>query len=935
MESQLKKIPCLTRQVWGVIIIAALFCCQLWGLDPDKTVDQYLVDKWAMSDGIPSNTILAISQTPDGYLWIATGRGLVRFDGIQFSTIHFAKASGLKPRENPIPDALFVNREGTLWIGSSLGLISYRYQTGQFNAFTSIDGITRDRIRRIKVDMRGNLWISFFASYVNRFSNGEFTKFNESHGLKGKKINAIVEDQKGNLLFGTRENGVFTYKDGKFFKYPIAGLNRDNIHIINMYEDRKGELWIGTNSGLFRVLDKRTLRYGGRDGLANDYVTHIIEDSDRNLWIGTLKGLNRLKRRQDNTIEFENLLNPFIITCLFEDREKSLWIGTYNSGIKRLKDGKFISYEPLKAHHGEIFLSVFEDQYGYTWIGTLGGKLLRCQGSELIESIEPPAVSGAGITSIIEDAEGKLWLGTSGKGIFQKKNETFVQLTTREGLADNLVTSISRDSKGNLWFSTFDGVSVIRMIPQGNSPLESFNSRTGLSGKVVHNVYEDKNKNIWIATDKGITVLKDGKIAKENMRDYLQDISVTCIYEDLSAVNAEAGDRIYWIATHGAGLKRFNLRDGSVISCTAANGLTTDFFYQFFEDQQENFWLMSDSGILRVSKKELNRFADGGVDRINCTSFGISDGLKSMEFNNELSKHSAIKTRNGEFWFITKKGISIVNPKKIQINKVPPPVVIEAVFLEEQSIPFHGEVHEFKGVKDFSIHFTAPTFLSPEKIIFKYQLEGFDKEWIFLPRGNERWVRYQDLASGTYTFKVTASNYEGVWNRTGASLRFTLKPLFHKTFFFKVLIILIFIILVAATFYIYKKRPSKRQEKYKGSPLTPQFADECIKKLTYLMEIEKLYRDADISLQILAERLSVSPHLLSQILNEKLNRNFSDFVNFYRIEEAKQILASPRGDQLKIITVAFEVGFNTKVAFYNAFKKYTKMTPSRYREEKK
>ncbi|NIM13104.1 MAG: helix-turn-helix domain-containing protein [Candidatus Aminicenantes bacterium] len=935
MESQLKRIPCSTRHVWGVIIIAALFCCQLWGLDPDKPVDQYLVDKWEISDGIPSNTILSITQTRDGYLWIATAKGLVRFDGMHFSTIHFARAAGLEPRENPIPDALFVDREGTLWIGSSLGLTSYRYQSAQFNAFSSADGITRDRIRRIKDDMRGNLWISFFASYVNRFTNGEFTTFNESHGLKGKKINAIVEDQKGNLLFGTRENGVFIYKDGKFLKYPIAGLDRDNIHIINMYEDRKGELWVGTNSGLFRVLDKGTRRYSAGDGLANDYVTHIIEDSDRNLWVGTLKGLNRLKKRQDGTIEFENLLNPFIITCLFEDREKSLWIGTYNSGIKRLKDGKFISYEPLKAHQGEILLSVFEDRHGDAWIGTLGGKLFRCRGSEFIESIEPPAVSGAGITSFVEDAEGNLWLGTNGKGIFQKKNETFVQLTTREGLADNLVTSISRDSQGNLWFSTFDGVSVIRMIPQGNHALESFNSRTGLSGKVVHNVYEDKNQNIWIATDKGITILKDGKIAKENMTHYLPGISVTCIYEDRSAENAEVGERIYWIATHGAGLKRFNLRDGTVISYTTANGMATDFIYQFFEDQQENFWLMSDSGILRVSKKELNRFADGGVDRFNCTSFGVSDGLKSMEFNTEYSRHSAIKTRNGEFWFITKKGISIVNPKKIQINKVPPPVVIEAVFAEEQSIPLHQEVYEFKGVTDLRIHFTAPTFLSPEKIKFKYQLEGFDNEWIFLPWGNERRARYQNLAPGTYTFKVTASNYEGVWNRTGVSMRFTLKSLFHETFFFKVLIILIFILLVAVVFYIYKKQPFKRQEKYKGSPLTPQFADECIKKLTYLMEIEKLYRDADISLQLLAERLSVSPHLLSQILNEKLNRNFSDFVNYYRIEEAKQILASPRGDQLKIIAVAFEVGFNTKVAFYNAFKKYTKMTPSQYREGKK
>jgi len=174
-----------------------------------------------------------------------------------------------------------------------------------------------------------------------------------------------------------------------------------------------------------------------------------------------------------------------------------------------------------------------------------------------------------------------------------------------------------------------------------------------------------------------------------------------------------------------------------------------------------------------------------------------------------------------------------------------------------------------------------------------------------------------------------------VWNRTGISMTFTLKPYFYETLFFKVVIILMFMVLGAAGFYIYKKQPFKRQEKYKGSPLTPQYAEECIKKLKNLMEIEKLYCDANISLQMLSERLGVSPHLLSQILNEKLNRKFSDFINFYRVEEAKQLLESPRGAELKIIAVAFEVGFNTKVAFYNAFKKFTKMTPSQYRDRKK
>lgn len=910
------------------IILITLFWYPLWGLDPEKPVDQYLLDQWEIAEGIPSNTINSIAQTQDGYLWFATIKGLVRFDGMRFTVIDFIKDNAIDPMKGTVPDTLFLDREGILWIGSSIGLTSYQYRTGQFKTITSVDGITKDRIRRITEDMKGNLWISFFSSYVNRFSNGKFTAFNESQGLEGKKINTIIEDQKGNLLFGSRENGVFIYKEGKFSPYPIAGL--DNLQIITMHEDRKGNLWIGTNNGLFQVTDQGTQRYTAADGLSNDFITYITEDSDWNFWVGTVKGLNRVKKRQGNAIDVETVLQHFLITCLFEDREKSLWVGTYDSGIKRLKEGKFTSYSPLDAYQEEIFFSLFEDQRGNTWIGAHDGKLFRCRGYEFIESVKIPGVSGTGITAIAEDTMGNLWLGTNGQGVFQNKASTFTPFTTEEGLADNVVSSIFKDSQGNLWFSTFDGVSLIR---HPNENIESLNSGNGLMGKRVHNVYEDSDRNIWIAADKGVTVLKDGKLAKENMSYYLKDVSVTCIYEDLPDPDKGDGkERVFWMATHGAGLKRLTLPDGRVVSYTTDNGMVTNFLYQFFEDQQGNFWLMSDSGILRVDKRELDRFANGSLSMIHCTSFGISDGLKSLEFGNEFSRSSVLKTRNGEFWFITKKGISSVNPARVLINKIPPPVVIEEAFFNERSVPLHQEKNVFKGITDLRFRFTAPTFLSPEKISFQYQLEGFDEKWVFLSPGSERAARYKDLEPGTYTFRVIACNAEGVWNRNGDTFTFTLKPFFHQTLLFKILILFILIALAAAVYYIYKKRPFDRKEKYKTSALTSQYAEECIKSLKRLMENEKVYREPDITLQSLAEKLSVSPHVLSQVLNEKLNRNFPDFINWYRVEEAKRIFQTPRGAQKKIATVAFDVGFNTIVAFYNAFKKYTGMTPAQYKK---
>jgi ligand-binding sensor domain-containing protein len=693
MVKRSRKVP--GRRLVAVLIILFLCCFLLYGLDPDKKVDSYLVDQWEMPGDIPSNMILDIARTPDGYLWFAANKGLVRFDGIEFKTISFVKneTETIESRETTIPDTLFVDGNGNLWIGSSEGLTRYDYRTGGFKTFIAAAGLTRDRIRHINEDMKGNLWITFHSSYVDRFSNGKFVHFNASHGLEGKKINTIVEDSSGNLLFASREKGIFIYRGGKFFKYPVPGL--DNLLIITMCQYHQEDLWIGTNQGLFRLSDQNMKKYTGGDGLSNNYITTIMEDSEHNLWIGTERGLNRLKKKPDGTVVFERLLKSFTIASLFEDKEGSLWVGTYDAGIKRLKDRKFTAYAPLEAFPEEVLFSLFRDGQGDIRVGTSSGKLFYCRGSRLIETGEPPGLSGTGILAIAEDADGNPWLGTNGKGVFQIKKGVLGRFTTRDGLADNQVSSIFKDSRDNLWFSTFDGVSV-RRYPDG--AFLSFTSRDGLSGKRVHNVYEDRAHNIWIAADKGITLLRNvhqigvkrpnksfcggsrGAVfsksaplsagGKQNIEYYLRGIPVTCIYEDLSVQKNEGP--VYWIATHGAGLKRLSLKDGKIISYTAANGLTTDYIYQFFADRQGHFWLMSAGGILRIEKSGLNSFAGGSTDKIRCTSFGRADGMKSSEFHSEFSRNSALKTGNGEIWFLTRKGISIVNPEKIRVNKVPP-----------------------------------------------------------------------------------------------------------------------------------------------------------------------------------------------------------------------------------------------------------------------
>jgi len=924
-----KVLPGLNPATCGTIIVimtAIIIILSnrgyLWGLNPQKKIDQYILNQWEMAEGLLVSTVLSINQTQDGYLWIGTSKGLARFDGVNFQVYRFSEREEISSQEIR---SLCVDKKGILWIGRNKGLASFNYRTGEFKIFSEKDGISDNDIRHITGDKRGNTWIGFTSSYVSRYSGGKFTHFDSSHGLSGKKINSIIEDSKGHLLFGSRENGIFIFKQERFDKYLIRGL--ENVLINKLFEDSRGDFWIGTFTGLYRVNGEGTAIPTGGEDLTDTIISSIIEDSDRSLWIGTSTGLNRLIKNSDGSFSSEKILGSMIVSCLFEDKEKSTWIGTDGKGLKRLKERIFRPFAPLKDRKGETPSALFESHDGDTWISLQGGKLLRFRGDRLIETVSPPKLSGTGIVAIAEDFTGNLWLGTNGKGIFQKKNGDFKQYTDKNGLADNTVTSIFNDSKNNLWFCTFDGVSVLR---SNSDKLETFKVDDGLSGKIIHNVYEDKRHNIWIAGDSGITFLKNGEFKKETMEKFFEGISIPCIYEDAASPGGLPG--VSWIATEGKGLKKF--KDGKYVSFTTAEGLDSNFLYQFFEDSQGNFWLMSDSGILRVKKKQLEQF-NRETDRIQCASYGISDGMESLEFEYKFSRNSALKSKNGEFLFITKNGISCLNPGTIRFNRVPPGIVIEKVFFNRRLFLPAKTIKPFalKGIAEAEFRFNAPTFLSTGKVKFKYRLKGLETVWKYLSPAQERTVIYRDLPPGKYSFEVTACNSEGVWNPGGASFSFTLKQFFYKTFLFKLIMLILVAALLAAALYFYKKHSSRKKIKYKDTPLNCEFAEKCIEKLKGMMENEKVYVDAEISLQTLAEKMAITPHQLSQLLNEKLNRNFADYINNYRIEEAKRILKSPKGTLQKIDTLAYEVGFNTTVAFYRAFRKFTGTTPTQYRKE--
>jgi len=357
--------------------------------------------------------------------------------------------------------------------------------------------------------------------------------------------------------------------------------------------------------------------------------------------------------------------------------------------------------------------------------------------------------------------------------------------------------------------------------------------------------------------------------------------------------------------------------------------------YKVVEDRIGYLWLNGYDIILRVEKEKFRLFAEGKIKSLDYDSFGMGDGLASTDFQG-LTKQCMLEAPNGEIWFATNGGVSIVNPEKIFFNKIPPPVVFRDIVFNFDPVSPYEPNRSFKGIKNITFTFTAPTFINPRKARIKFKMEGFDTQWYELKSGEECKAQYKNLPFGEYCFRVIAANNSGIWNTAGASFPFVLKPYFYQTFIFKFAMAILGIGMIALGYfgirrYIYIKR---LKLKYKNSPLDPEKTEKLLKSLLHLMEVEKSYRDEELTLETAAAKLSILPRYLSQVVNERLEKNFRDFINSYRVEEAKKMIINPGKHDYSLLDIAVEVGFNSKDVFTRVFKKYTDMTPSEFKKSK-
>src|SRR5579872_3010721 len=761
---------------------------------PAKPISQYVHNVWRTEEGLPQNSVQVVLQTQDGYLWMGTQEGLVRFNGAEFKLFHKASVDAIK--HNDIR-ALHEDRQGNLWIGTFGGGL-VRYRDGQFRAYTRQEGLSDNFVNAILQDKKGNLWIATNGG-INRFDRDRFTHIGLPDELPGPSVNAMAEDQNGNIWLATN-NGLAFFAKGVFEKSSAQTWFHKEV-IKTLYVDQSGVVWIGTDRlGLYAFRSGQWSHYGSAQHLPKAPILSILQDQHGSTWVGTGGGGVCRLGASNSSNRFEcytskDGLNGDTVMSLFEDREKSIWVGTETGGLNRFKDGPLTTYGAAAGFNGAV-RSIYEARDRSLWVALDTG-LRRVIHGRVVPYLTSRGPANNYAWAVTEDREGNIWVGTNEGGLNVFTKNGVKTYTTRDGLADDQVHAVFQDHAGNIWIGTErGGVSLF-----ANGKFKTYNTSTGLANNRVWTIFEDHEQKLWFGTDGGLSRFDEGKFTTVDLQSPSSTESATggvmYVYEDR--------DNIFWIGTYGSGLKR--LANGKLTTYTAKDGLFDENIWAILEDDRGSLWMSSNLGIFQVSKNELTAFAEGRIARINSISYGMSDGMLGAECNGG-SQNSGWKTPDGTLLFACVRGIVAVTPERIGSNTLPPPVVIEEALVNGREV-MRKNAETPVGRGELEFHFAGLSYLAPEKVSFKYKLEGFDKDWV--PAGHRRVAYYTNIPPGPYRFHVIASNNDGVWNKEGTEIGFYLVPrIYQRTAFY---IATAFLVLLAGVgLYLLRTRAIRKRE---------------------------------------------------------------------------------------------------------------------------
>jgi ligand-binding sensor domain-containing protein/signal transduction histidine kinase len=726
--------------------------------DKQNELNSYGRQTWATENGLPQNAVHAILQTRDGYIWLATEGGLARFDGTQFAI--YSSQNTPELQSNDVRD-LLDDYEGFLWIATADGIT--RLKGSEWTTFSTTNGLPDNNVWSLYRDHAGALW-AITASGLAQFENGRFKPYPDA-GAAGSNTGGIGEDSHGMLWIGTR-SGLRLFQNGRFEPAP-GPLGKLRIDVEAILSDTASLMWIGTQSGLYVWTPRSTLAHAKINELAGARINALYQDHDGAIWIGTESGAARIRNGQVARFTPKDALSGSSVLSIYEDREGSHWIGTESNGVTILRNQKFSAYLSRESGSDDLIRCVYGDRHGDVWIGTNEHGLTRYHNGAFSKITASNGLSSNVILALAEDQSGALLVGTP-DGLNRVHNGSVSVLTSADGLADDFVRSILCSRDGSLWIGTRHGLSHLE-----HGHFTNYTEAAGLGSSLVGALLEDQN-DLWIATLHGLSRFRNGKFTNYSTKDGLSSEIITALYRD--------GEGAIWIGTQGGGLNRF--RNGRFTHFLPAVGIPSSIF-GIAEDPNRSFWISSDAGIVRINKDELEKFAAGQQSTITVVPYGTSDGLRINECSG--AGHPALwKETDGSIWFSMVKGVAVLRADRAKLNRLPPPVVIESVTIDDQVFDPSKVSAIQPGHSSFAFEYAGLSFVAPSKVRYRYKLEGFDRHWI--DAGSRRVAYYTNLPPRNYRFRVSAGNNDGVWNEDGAVLKFRLEPHFYQTLWFYALV---------------------------------------------------------------------------------------------------------------------------------------------------
>lgn len=724
----------------------------------------YVVTRWSMEDGLPSDRVRSVVQTRDGFVWVATFNGLARFDGVSFRVFNDVNTPMLK---NRLVRRLHEDAAGRLWVGLDTGELVWRDEEG-FHALA----MPKD-------------WITSPIARMAHTTNGTLLVLNQDGQLlwvtnspKGTPTLAPARPLYSELLVDAEDQvwlvrwggGMRRWRDGKEWT-DSPGLPPPPTGYRNAVPARRGGFWVRDGRRLRRWHDGQWVEDRGahdwgeqRTVVMREISTGevLVGTSDAGLFIVDESGLERRLHR-------ENGLAHNWVESLWEDREKNIWVGANGGGLQLLRNRVLTMVTPADRWQHSPVQTVSPAREGGVWVGTMGAGVYRFDGRKFSRPVGGDRDLPAYVRAILEDRQQRVWMGTLGAGVYWWQGGRLGPLDLPASFP-RLIYGLSEAQDGAIWISTQNGVIRWREGAYERLGLDLVQADTRCA-------VEAPDGSMWLG-------LRGGGVARYHEGQFTQFLRPQGLpYEYVQTLCADA-DGTIWIGTYGGGLARY--RDGNFSNFTTRQGLPSDFICHIEPDELGNLWVGSYGGIFRVDKGDLERCARGDIASVNCLVLDTSEGLASLELP-EGSQPTGCRTDDGRFWFATSRGLAVVDPARLRVIRIPPPVVIEDVVVDGVSRKTRAdgrndEVLVPPGSGRIEFHYAGLSFGAPKRVRFKFQLEGLESGWV--DAGNRRQAFYTHLKPGNYRFRVIACNHFGYWNEEGTELRLRVLPHFWQTWWF-------------------------------------------------------------------------------------------------------------------------------------------------------